>query len=240
MRIERERKVAELTDSNAELEQFAYVASHDLQEPLRMVSSYVQLLDRRYGSTLAPEAREFMGFSVDGANRMQAMIQDLLEYSRVGTRAAPLRAVPVAHAVEQAWQFSVEDNGIGIEPQYQARIFQIFQWLHLHGRYPGTGIGLAICRRIVERHGGRIWVEVCDTGVGIAENDLSRVFERFTQLDMSSTRESGGVGLGLAIAKELVAAHGGTIGVRSEIGRGSTFWFTLPLEGPKSMSGAPR
>ncbi|HSU76073.1 MAG TPA: PAS domain S-box protein [Burkholderiales bacterium] len=214
------KKAEELERSNAELEQFAYVASHDLQEPLRMVSSYTQLLARRYQDQLPAEAQEFMHFTVDGAARMKQLIEDLLAYSRVGTKGkelvpvsleAPLKraltnlrtaieesgatvsadalptvdadevqlaqvfqnlignalkfrgkAAPRIHvgAAEQAgeWQISIADNGIGIEPQYFERIFMLFQRLHAMGEYPGTGIGLAICKKVAERHGGRIWV----------------------------------------------------------------------------------
>ncbi len=211
----------ELKRSNAELEQFAYVASHDLQEPLRMVASYTQLLGRRYDARLDKDAREFMSYIVDGATRMKQLIEDLLDYSRVGTKGqdfqpvaleAPLRralfnlraaieeagaavtydALPTVRADEAQlaqllqnlignalkfrsasvprihigvaespgeWAFEVRDNGIGIEPQYFERIFMVFQRLHNKGEYPGTGIGLAICKKVVERHGGRIWVE---------------------------------------------------------------------------------
>ncbi len=213
----------DLARSNAELERFAYVASHDLQEPLRMVSSYTQLLSRRYKGKLDANADEFIAYAVDGATRMQKLINDLLALSRVGTQARPSEPVDTgevlrrvlsdmkgtiegAEAVivapeempsvladgtqigqlfqnlignalkfhgpqpprveitverdeENFWRFSFKDNGIGIEPQYFERIFVIFQRLHGKESYPGTGIGLAICKKIVERHGGRLWLE---------------------------------------------------------------------------------
>lgn len=215
------KKVDELTRSNAELERFAYVASHDLQEPLRMVASYVQLLAKRYQGRLDADADDFIHYAADGATRMQQLINDLLAYSRVGTRGrefAPTDANRVledalfnlSHAINDSqaeitsdklpsvaadgsqltqvfqnlignaikfcgkekpdihvgvsltqgeWRFTVRDNGIGIPPEHQERIFQIFQRLHSREEYPGTGIGLSICKRIVERHGGRIGVE---------------------------------------------------------------------------------
>jgi len=211
----------ELTRSNAELEQFAYVASHDLQEPLRMVASFTQLLAKRYQGQLDQDADEFISYAVDGATRMQRLINDLLAYSRVGTRGKPLQLkdgndvfrqardnltkaiedsgaliftdhLPtvrgdemqliqlfqnlMANAIKfhgpeppqiqvsaakngREWVFAVKDNGIGIAPEHQERIFSIFQRLHQRSEYPGTGIGLAMCKKIVERHGGRIWVE---------------------------------------------------------------------------------
>lgn len=216
------KRSEELARSNAELEKMAYVASHDLNEPLRMVSSYLQLLERRYTDQLDAEAHEFIGFAVDGAKRMQALIQDLLTYSRVGARNAPPQPVDctavvalvvgslrvaieesgaritcdplpvvmagrtqvtqlfqnlIANAIkfrrdtaapevhirakrdDSLWHFSVQDNGIGILPEYSQRIFEMFQRLHGRHVYAGTGIGLAICKKIVECQGGRIWVE---------------------------------------------------------------------------------
>jgi PAS domain S-box-containing protein len=229
-------KLEELARSNAELEQFAYISSHDLQEPLRMITSYLQLLQRRYQGNLDDKADKYIHFAVDGASRMQNLIQDLLEYSRV-TRISrefettdcelilnkvllnltvvikenkatvshgPLPEVMAdstqlvqifqnlilngikfhreeapeihisAEKIANEWSFSVQDNGIGIDPQYSKRIFEIFKRLNSRERYQGTGIGLAICKKIVEGHGGRIWVE-------------------------------------------------------SELGKGSTFYFTLPI-----------
>jgi len=219
---------AALERSNAELQEFAYVASHDLQEPLRMVASYVQLLEKRYADALDDDAREFIGYAVDGARRMQALINDLLTYSRVGTRAKPFAAVeaktlltdalsnlevavretgaevthgplprvvgdaaqltrvfqnlignalkfcdgaPRVHVSAErdggAWRFAVRDNGIGIDPDRRDRIFVIFQRLHRREAYPGTGMGLAITRKIVERHGGRVWVKAASGGGSI-------------------------------------------------------------------------
>ncbi|HKI55803.1 MAG TPA: ATP-binding protein [Trueperaceae bacterium] len=215
-------EAARLQRSNESLGQFAYVASHDLQEPLRMISSYLQLIDRRYRDALDDDGREFIAFAVDGAVRMKRLINDLLVFSRVGTKgrepaptpagdvfAATLKDLEVAVAEAGAevtsdplptvwvdgrqlgqllqnlignaikfrrpdvapqvhvsaerdaegWRFSVHDNGIGIEPRFAERVFGIFQRLHGGSTYAGSGIGLAVARKIVERHGGRIWVD---------------------------------------------------------------------------------
>ncbi|HTY63370.1 MAG TPA: ATP-binding protein [Acidobacteriota bacterium] len=212
---------ADLARSNRDLEQFAYVASHDLQEPLRAVSGYIQLLQQRYAGQLDEKALQYIEGAVDGAARMQRLITDLLAFSRVGTREhieepvdlsvalaaaldnldasireshatitndflpwLPVDSMQIAQLFQNLignaikfrskltpeihvgavhrpgeWVFSVSDNGIGISPQYTERIFMIFQRLHTRRKYPGTGIGLAICKKIVERHGGKIWVE---------------------------------------------------------------------------------
>jgi light-regulated signal transduction histidine kinase (bacteriophytochrome) len=231
------RITEDLRRSNAELEQFAYVASHDLQEPLRMVASYTKLLEKRYQGRLDADADDFINYVVDGATRMQQLINSLLDYSRVGTRGRDFTSTSCEKILKEAqanlevsiqesgarithdtlptvradtlqliqlfqnlignairfrsekppeihicaeqrddnWLFSIRDNGIGMESQYFDRIFVIFQRLHTRAEYAGTGIGLAICKKIVERHGGRIWVE-------------------------------------------------------SELGKGSTFFFTLPIQ----------
>ena len=217
-----ERAAAQLARSNEELEQFAYVASHDLQEPLRVITGYVQLIERKYKGRLDADADEFFHYIVDGAARMQQLISDLLEFSRVGTRGKPFQPISVKSVLDcvrgnlkavieetgaavtcddllptvQAdetqliqlfqnligngikfrnerppeihvsarreadhWLFAVSDNGIGIERPYWEQIFVIFQRLHTRQKYPGTGIGLAVCKRIVERHSGTIWLE---------------------------------------------------------------------------------
>jgi PAS domain S-box-containing protein len=212
---------AELARSNAELEQFAYVATHDLQEPLRAVASCVQLLQKRYEGQLDARADEFITHAVDGTKRMQTLINDLLAYSRISTHAQTFAPTNCEVVVQEAlanlmvsiaesgavvtrdamptvngdatqltqlfqnlvgnalkfrgeipakihigaklkngeWRFSVADNGIGMEPQYFERVFLVFQRLHTRKEYQGTGIGLAICKKVVERHGGRIWAE---------------------------------------------------------------------------------
>jgi light-regulated signal transduction histidine kinase (bacteriophytochrome) len=224
---ERKRAEEELRRSNQELEHFAYIASHDLQEPLRMVSSYTQLLAQRYKDKLDADADEFIHYVEDGVSRMRALINGLLVYSRVGTSGAafeltdceaafdcaltnlqvavdesgavithhPLPVVmadasqltqvfqnlignaikfcnqelPRIHVAAEPrgneWLFSIRDNGIGIDPQYHDRIFDMSQRLHSRTEYPGTGLGLAICDKVVKRHGGRIWVE-SQTGKG--------------------------------------------------------------------------
>ena len=216
-----QEKADDLTRSNKELEHFAYVASHDLQEPLRMVASYTQLLQRRYQGKLDDDADQFIGYAVDGAKRMQGLLQDLLHYSRVSSGGKPFSRVDSGLALATAcanlrtaidesgaqinqsalptvWaddvqlvqvfqnllgnairyrgddppvveisavqhsdhcEFSIGDKGIGVAPEYSDKIFVIFQRLHTLDVYEGTGVGLAIVKKIIDRHGGRIWVE---------------------------------------------------------------------------------
>ncbi|GAA2620145.1 ATP-binding protein [Actinomadura fulvescens] len=219
-----DEQAVELRRSNAELEQFAYVASHDLQEPLRKVASFCQMIERRYGDQLDERGRQYVYFAVDGAKRMQALINDLLSFSRVGRMARPEDAIDLGAVLGQAldnlstlreetgaevtsdelptvagdrtqltqlfqnlvgnavkfrgdepprvhigvrrdgadWEFSCSDNGIGIEPHQADRVFLIFQRLHPRDEYGGTGIGLALCKKIVEYHGGRIWLDTSE------------------------------------------------------------------------------
>ena len=216
-----QRTTAELVRSNQDLEQFAYVSSHDLQEPLRMVTGFMQLLEKEYRGKLDSQADEYIRYAADGAKRMQQLIDDLLAYSRVGSKARNLAPTATEQVLNEAlanlrvrigeseaeivrgplptvladgpqlvqvfqnlisnaikfrgkdtpkisvearrdgasWVFSVKDNGIGIEPEFQEKVFMIFKRLHTKEKYPGTGIGLAVCKKIVERHRGRIWVE---------------------------------------------------------------------------------
>ena len=231
-----ERQAAELSASNADLEHFAYVASHDLAEPLRMVSSYVTLLARDYQGRLDEKADKYIHYAVDGAERMHLLIDGLLEYSRIANGDAQFVAMDSGSVLEDAlqslttsiaetaaevsagplprvygnprqlervfqnlisnalkyrtertprievsaaqedarWRFSVRDNGLGIEPRHAERIFLIFQRLHSHEKYRGTGIGLAISKRIIERHGGQIWVEPADGGGSVFQFTLPR------------------------------------------------------------------
>jgi PAS domain S-box-containing protein len=216
-----ERSAQELQRSNRELEQFASVASHDLKEPLRMITSYLDLLQRRYRGKLDADADTFIGYAVDGAGRMRALIEDLLAYSRVGSGELATQAVSLEKVLAQVlsslqvaiaeagaqithdplptleadpikmsqllqnlvanavkfrgkaaprvhvearrtggeWEIAVSDNGIGIEPRHFEKLFTVFHRLHTRAEYPGTGLGLAVCKKIVERHGGRIWIE---------------------------------------------------------------------------------
>lgn len=222
-RIEEElvKALLDVEQSNSELEQFAYIASHDLQEPLRMIGSYSQLLTRRYEGKLDAKADQYINYITEGVQRMQTLIKDLLHYSRTATskedmqpvdlnivmtevltdlkvaietshadiKVSPLPSLKANHTQvrqlfqnlignaikfrgdespvievsvqeeSEVWQFSIKDNGIGIDPEFSEKIFMLFQRLNDREKYPGTGIGLAVCKKIVERHGGKIWIE---------------------------------------------------------------------------------
>lgn len=248
-----QEKTESLQKSNAELEQFAYAVSHDLRQPLRMIGSYLQLLERRLETTLTDETREMMHFAADGASRLDQMLVSLLEYSRVGRKGLPMTETPAEQAIKEAlqflqplidekqaqvqllakswpmlyaspdeltrlfqnlignalkyhqpgqipqisldvertkghWRFCIRDQGIGIAPEQFDRLFRVFQRLHTRSEYEGTGIGLAVCRKIVERHGGRIWVESEGEGKGcsfcfvlpFADSRAVRHFATFT------------------------------------------------------------
>jgi hypothetical protein len=224
-----EARTEELARSNSELEQFAYVASHDLQEPLRTVTGYCRLLESQCPDSANPKAHEYIAHAVEASQRMKTLINDLLTYSRVGRKGKSLAPLDFAAVLDQAlanlsmvieetqtvihrgpmprvlgdatpllqliqnlidngikfrgserpqitvtaelqgeeWRFCVRDNGIGIPPEHQDRVFKIFQRLHPREKYPGTGIGLAVCKKTVEHHGGRIWVE-SELGQGCA------------------------------------------------------------------------
>ncbi|QLD90087.1 MEDS domain-containing protein [Natronomonas salina] len=237
VRFELDRKNREraLEESNERLEQFAYAASHDLQEPLRMVTSYLRLLEGRYGDELDEEAEEFIDFAVDGADRMREMIDGLLEYSRVETRGDPFEPVAVEDVFDDVLadlQFQIEESGAEITvddlPRVEgdaSQLRQVIQNLLENAiRYSGDTpprIRVDATRR------GREWVvSVRDDGIGIDPEDQDRVFTVFDRLH--SREEYEGTGIGLALCQRIVERHGGDIWVESEPGEGSTFSFTLP------------
>ena len=230
------QKVEELKRSNEELAQFAYIASHDLQEPLRMVASYTQLLARRYKGKLDADADEFIAFAVDGARRMQRLIQDLLTYSRVGTKGNELLATSSEEALEQALlnlHVAISESGAEVThdplPEVIAdkrQLMQLFQNIvgnaikYQSGSAPKVHVAAT-------RKGSSKWVfSVKDNGLGIHSQYLDRIFGMFQRLHQRDEFE--GTGIGLAICKKIVERHGGTISVESEPGQGSTFTFALP------------
>jgi signal transduction histidine kinase len=228
------QKAEELARSNHELEQFAYVASHDLQEPLRMVSSYCELLGERYRGKLDERADKFIGYAVDGAHRMQRLITDLLEYSRVGTAAKPLRftdAAAVVASVLQGLQTTVQANQAVIVheilPPVQAddvQLGQVFQNL-IGNALKFRGERPPLIRVSAEAVEEMVRFAVTDNGIGIEKSNSGRVFQMFQRLH---TREQfEGSGIGLAIAKKIVERHGGTIWFESVLGEGTTFYFTI-------------
>ncbi|MBU1155531.1 MAG: GAF domain-containing protein [Proteobacteria bacterium] len=232
-----EEKARQLERSNIELQQFAYVASHDLQEPLRMVSSYVQLLNRRYGDKLDQDAKEFIGFAVDGAERMRMLIQDLLAFSRVTTKGQPLEPTDSGRVLDTALnnlQVIIGETGTKVEKGEmpailadQGQLVQVFQNLvqnaiKFHGPQP------PVVRIGAEERDGEWLFSVSDNGVGIEEQYFERIFIIYQRLH--SKTEYGGTGIGLALVKKIVERHGGRIWVESTPGKGSTFYFTIPQE----------
>jgi len=225
----------ELKQSNAELEQFAYVASHDLQEPLRMISSYLQLLRRRYRGKLDTDADEFIEFAVDGAGRMKRLIQDLLEYSRVGTRArtfVPVPAQAVLNRVLKNLEVIIKENeavvttaSLPVVLGDVVQLEQLFQNL-INNAIKFRGQELPEIHVGVEKQNGMWRFYVRDNGIGFAPEAANDIFTIFRRLHTRT--EYGGTGLGLAICKKIVERHGGHIWAESEPGKGSTFFFTLP------------
>ncbi|WP_126661789.1 PAS domain-containing sensor histidine kinase [Haloterrigena salifodinae] len=237
-RIERERRLEELVErleeSNERLEQFAYAASHDLQEPLRMVSSYLQLIENRYGDDLDADGREFLEFAVDGAERMKAMIEGLLEYSRVDTRGDPLEPVALDAVLEEVLadlQFTIEEHDAEIRSEPLPRVDgdagqlrQLFQNL-LDNAIEYSGDEPPRIEITAERRGDRWTISVADEGIGLEAEDQERIFDVFQRLH--SRDEHAGTGIGLALCERIVERHGGEIWVKSEPGEGATFSFTL-------------
>ena len=238
---ELERANEGLEERNQELQQFAYIASHDLQEPLRMVTSFLQLLQRRYASGLDETANEYIEYAVDGASRMKVLIRDLLAFSRVGTRGQPLKRVNLKRVVETVVHdlgTQIEETGAEVEveslPTVEAdpsQIGQVFQNLisnalkfRREGETPRVHIG-------AKRSEGTWVIHVQDNGIGLEEKYEDRVFQIFQRLH--SREEYDGTGIGLAIVKRIVERHGGRVWYESEVGKGTTFFLALPETQPK-------
>ncbi|MCA1940021.1 MAG: PAS domain-containing sensor histidine kinase, partial [Caenispirillum bisanense] len=243
-----QEKSRALADSNRELEQFAYIASHDLQEPLRMVSSFLSLLLRREGTRLTDEGRSFAETAMDGAKRMSRLIHDLLDYSRIGTRGAAFEPVETAEAVAEALgnlKMAAADAGAMLEVQPdppavlgdRGQIVRLMQNLvgnalkyRAPDRPPHVRIGWSLTAP------GRLHLTVADNGIGIAAEHYDTVFQIFSRLHSGSEYE--GTGIGLAVCRRIVDRHGGRIWIDSVPGQGSTFHVDLPLAVAKARSTA--
>jgi len=242
----RERRTEELARSNAELERFAYVASHDLQEPLRMVSSYVQLLARRYEGKLDSDADEFIHFAVDGAGRMQRLITDLLAFSRVGRTGKEFEPTSLDAALDRALlnlQMAIDESGTAVtrdpmpvilgDPTQMVQVFQnlVGNAVKFRGTEPPR------VHVSVRPNGGEWLLAVRDNGIGVDAQYAERIFIIFQRLH---GREYPGTGIGLPISRKIIERHGGRMWVESEPGKGSTFFFTLPRLPGRDREGAPK
>ncbi len=238
-----EQQTRELERSNNELNQFGYVVSHDLQEPLRAITGFLDLLHRRYRGQLDEKADQYIDFAVNGARRMQALIQDLLSYARVGARQLQFAPVDTARVLRDALanlRVAIEESGAAVSSDEKlptvsgdvTQLIQLFQNLignALKFRREDSPLEIRISAASRERS---VEFTVSDTGIGIAESDFERIFQVFQRL-----HERGkypGTGIGLAVCKKIVERHGGDIWVESEVGKGTTFHFTLPLAAPGS------
>jgi light-regulated signal transduction histidine kinase (bacteriophytochrome) len=238
------QKVEELKRSNEELGQFAYIASHDLQEPLRMVSSFTQLLSKRYKGKLDPEADEYIAFAVDGAHRMQRLIQDLLAFCRVGTKGRELFDTSSERALKQALinlREAIEEAGAEVThnplPTVVADEMQLtllFQNLVANGIKYQKKPGVPRVHISAARNGGEWIFSIKDNGLGIDSQYFEKIFGMFQRLH--KREEFAGTGIGLAICKKIVERHGGSISVESQLGQGSTFHFALAASAAKSMT----
>jgi len=240
-RTELEDLVADLEESNERLEQFAYAASHDLQEPLRMVSSYLQLIESRYGDDLDEDGQEFLAFAVDGAERMREMIDGLLQYSRVETRGDPFEPVDLETVLEDVrknLRMKIDEHGAEITAEDLPRVEgddgqlrQVFQNL-LSNAIKYSGEDAPRVHVSAEQDGTTWTISIADNGIGIDSDEQERVFEVFQRLHSRETHS--GTGIGLALCERIIERHGGEIWVDSEPGEGATFSFTLPAVGTAS------
>jgi light-regulated signal transduction histidine kinase (bacteriophytochrome) len=233
---ERREHEQKLEESNDRLEQFAYAASHDLQEPLRMVSSYLQLIERRYADDLDEDGREFLEFAVDGADRMSDMIEGLLEYSRVDTQGESFERIELEEIVEDVLedlQFQIEESDAEITVESlpcvegdASQVRQVFQNL-VSNAIEYSGDDPPRIHISAEPDGERRVISISDEGIGIDPADTERIFEVFQRLH--NQEEHAGTGIGLALCRRVVERHEGDIWVESDPGEGTTFHFTLPL-----------